>query len=47
VKRAALRRENSTAKDLLRYDEDMSRLSAFVSLHPYFKVRGVEWPPKI
>ena len=29
------------------YDEDMRRLSAFLSLHPYLKVPGVEWPLKI
>ena len=29
------------------YDEDMRRLSAFLSLHPFLKVPGVEWPLKI
>jgi len=29
------------------YGEGMRRRSAFLSLHPYLKVPGVEWPLKI
>ena len=47
TKGKALAAREPDGKESSAYNEDMRHLSAFLSLHPYLKVPGVEWPLKI
>jgi hypothetical protein len=47
MKLKGLAARQADGKESSAYNEDMRRLSAFLGLHPYLKVPGVEWPLKI